>query len=104
MFTKILIWEGKLSIINRLFLDTHECNNNTADLSTNTEGNVFLEFKSTLGFDIPLMKISRSGTMFTEHETSFVASKNSKQNAIVRLRLSLVRFLRVWNPLSSSSS
>lgn len=28
-------------IVNRLFLNTHEYNNNTADLSTNTEENVF---------------------------------------------------------------
>lgn len=35
MFTKILIWEGKRSIINHLLLDIHECNNNTTDdLST----------------------------------------------------------------------
>lgn len=41
MFTKILIWEGKRSIINHLLLDTHECNNNMTDLSTipNAEGN-----------------------------------------------------------------
>lgn len=54
MFTKILFWEGKLSIINRLLLDTHECNNNTTDLSTNIEGNshAFLELKINSRFQI----------------------------------------------------
>lgn len=82
MFTKILIWEGKLSIIIRLLLGTHECNNNTADLSTNRGGEkVFLELKSTLDSNpsIRYWKIYRLGTIFTKYNTHLIAT-TSKQD------------------------
>lgn len=73
MFTKILIWEGKLSIINRLLLDTHECNNQHGWFIYNTKHRkrrvpriqitFVLRFFS---FFFYVMKTSRFGTILTK--------------------------------------